>query len=190
MFFLFLFIFILLVLFIKIELEVVKKEDTYLEIKVFKIAIFKKYLKEKPSKESKIIKIPDIFAINKKRFLLKKTIKFFKITKRKIYVEKCNIATIISDKDYIKGAYILSFIYMLSNIAKNYIENLKCNCYYASQNENIKLKYHIKINAKMINIVIALLKLIIIYYRVFKKGMIKSGRTSNRKFNDDCNVIN
>ena len=190
MFFLYIFLFIILILlFFKIELEAVKKEDTYIEIKIFKIRVFRKYFKEKHPKESKILKIPDILAINKKRFLLKKAVKFFKITMKKINVKKCNLKITISDKDYIKGAYLFSFLYTVLYIAKNYIKGLNFNCLYAGQSENIKIKYHVQINARIINIVIALIKLLIIYYRMFKKGMNKNGRKSNREFNDDSNVI-
>ncbi|MBR1883551.1 MAG: hypothetical protein IJ809_01160 [Clostridia bacterium] len=191
MFLLYLFLIILFILFmLKIELIAEKKEDLYIEVKIFNFNVYKKIFKEKNNKKKDFLNLPDIITVKKKRVIMKKIMKFFKIVEKKIDVNKAQVQVLISDSNYIVASYYLAFFYTILYMAKNITNKLMINCYYMSQEERVKIKYYIRVSAKLINVVIALIKLVIILYMISKKGVNKNGRASNTKFNDDSHVIN
>ena len=86
---------------------------------------------------------------------MKKIMKFFKIVEKKIDVNKAQVQVLISDSNYIVASYYLAFFYTILYMAKNITNKLMINCYYMSQEERVKIKYYIRVSAKLINVVIA-----------------------------------
>ncbi len=187
------FIIIILLFMIRIHVKITKRSKFHIEIKIFNIKIVNKTVeKNKNSEERKL----DILGLISKRNignLRQDAYKAFKIImklKKNITFKKASANVHISNANYVKGGYYIGAIETVTYFAKNITDKFEVHHKYKTQDKDLKISFCLIFEFNLLKNIISFIKLIIIISRLVKKGDMKNGTTSNRKFNDDCNVVN
>ncbi len=196
MFFLFLLItLIFIILILKFNIKIVKKSIVHLELSIYNIKVFHKDFvndsyKSLVKNKLDLTKIIANWGIKSIRNFVYEIFKVLIKLRKNLNFKKASVNVHISNANYIKGGYYIGAIETIHFMGKNITDKFEIHHRYRSQEEDLKIGFCLIFEFRIIKILISFIKLLIIYNRFMRKGKMKNGTTSNRKLNDDCNVIN
>lgn len=184
---------LLMILFIDIEIKITKRDNLYLEISILNIKVYSKLFEKNRSNNKFKLNITHIihtYGIGYVKGVAYKILKILIKLKSKIKFKKASVNVCISNANYVRGGYYIGAIETMTMIGKMITNKFEIYHRYKTQDKDLQIGFCLIFKFKIIKIFINLINLAIILIRFIKKGNVRNGTTSNRKFNDDCNVVN